>query len=50
MEQSKPQSDEIDIGQLFRSIGKGFKNFGNSALTGIASLRRIFLSYTTCKK
>ena len=42
---SSNSSDEINLSQLFKSIGNGFKNFGNSTLKGIASLRRSFLNH-----
>lgn len=35
-------SDEIDLAQFFRWIGKGFSNFGNSIIAGIAGLRNLF--------
>jgi hypothetical protein len=35
-------SDEIDLSQLFRWIGKGFSNFGQGILNGLASLRALF--------
>jgi len=35
-------SDEIDLSQVFKWIGKGFRNFGNSILNGLASLRSTF--------
>ncbi len=35
-------SDEIDLTQLFRWIGKGFTNFGQGILNGLASLRLLF--------
>jgi len=46
METNKPTHtpDEIDLAQLFRTIGRGFKNFGQSILISIASSRRLFLS------
>jgi len=46
MESNKPtnSSDEIDITQIFRSIGSGFVRIGNSIIRGIAGLRRLFLS------
>lgn len=45
MDSHKPpaSSDEIDISQIFRSIGIGFRALGQSLLIGIASLRRQFL-------
>ncbi len=40
---SKNQSsDEIDLSQVFKWIGNGFRNFGNSILGGLAGLRSIF--------
>lgn len=35
-------SDEIDLSQLFRWIGKGFNNFGQGILNTLASLRALF--------
>lgn len=35
-------SDEIDLAQFFRWIGKGFSNFGNAIIAGIAGLRNLF--------
>lgn len=35
-------SDEIDLSQLFRWIGKGFSNFGQGILNALASLRALF--------
>jgi hypothetical protein len=35
-------SDEIDLSQLFRWIGKGFSNFGQGILNALASLRSLF--------
>ncbi len=35
-------SDEIDLSQLFRWIGKGFSNFGQGILNGLANLRMLF--------
>ncbi len=45
MEDQKQRSnntDEIDLAQFFRWIGKGFSNLGNSILSGIAGLRNTF--------
>jgi len=46
MDENKPtqQSDEIDITQLFRWIGRGFKNFGLGIIAAIAGLRNIFFT------
>jgi hypothetical protein len=35
-------SDEIDIAQFFRWIGRGFSNLGNSIIAGIAGFRNLF--------
>lgn len=35
-------SDEIDLSQLFRWIGQGFRNFGQGILNALASLRSLF--------
>jgi len=35
-------NDEIDITQLFRWIGRGFRNFGLGVITAIAGLRNVF--------
>ena len=37
--QIQRNSDEIDLAQLFRSIGQGFSNLGRSIIGGIAGLR-----------
>jgi hypothetical protein len=45
MEETKPKtntSDEIDLSQLFRWIGKGFRNFGQGILNSLAALRNTF--------
>ena len=45
MDENKPKSqssDEIDLSQVFKWIGNGFRNFGNSILNGLAGLRRMF--------
>ena len=45
MDENKPKnqsSDEIDLSQVFKWIGKGFQNFGNSILNGLAGLRSTF--------
>ena len=45
MDENKPRnqsSDEIDLTQVFKGIGNGFRNFGNSILKGIAGLRNVF--------
>lgn len=39
-----PASDEIDLSQLFRWIGKGFSNFGQSILNFLATLRHTFFT------
>lgn len=46
MNEPKPvqQSDEIDIIQLFRGIGRGFKNLGMNTVAAIAGLRNIFFT------
>jgi uncharacterized protein involved in exopolysaccharide biosynthesis len=42
-QKQRPQNtDEMDLTYFFRWIGKGFSNAGNSAIYGIASLRRLF--------
>ena len=35
-------TDEIDLAQFFRWIGKGFSNLGGSIISGIATLRNLF--------
>lgn len=45
MEEQKPRpasTDEIDLAQFFRWIGRGFSNLGNSIIAGIAGLRNEF--------
>jgi hypothetical protein len=45
MEEQKQRpanTDEIDLAQFFRWIGKGFSNMGISILAGIAGLRNLF--------
>ena len=45
MDENKPKnqsSDEIDLSQVFKWIGNGFRNFGNSILSGLAGLRSTF--------
>lgn len=45
MEQQKQRpntSDEIDLAQFFRWIGRGFSNLGDSIIAGIAGLRNLF--------
>jgi hypothetical protein len=45
MEEQKQRSantDEIDLAQFFRWIGKGFSNMGQSIIGGIAGLRNLF--------
>src|SRR4051794_295987 len=37
-------TDEVDVTQIFKWIGRGFRNFGNSILFGIATLRHMFVS------
>lgn len=46
MNETKPvqPNDEIDITQLFRWIGRGFKNFGLGIIAAIAGLRNIFFT------
>lgn len=47
MEESRPKtstSDEIDLSQLFRWIGKGFSNFGQGILNSLADLRYTFFN------
>ena len=47
MEEIRPKttaSDEIDLSQLFRWIGKGFSNFGQGILNFLATLRFTFFS------
>ncbi|HEX5171794.1 MAG TPA: hypothetical protein VFW11_21595 [Cyclobacteriaceae bacterium] len=46
MSEIKPAqpSDEIDITQLFRWIGRGFKNFGLGIIMAIAGLRNLFFT------
>jgi len=45
---SRPKNtDEIDLSQLFRWIGRGFRNFGNSIIFGIAGLRNLFFNNRT---
>jgi hypothetical protein len=40
---SKPNSsDEIDLTQFFRWIGRGFSNLGNSIIYGMAVMRNVF--------
>jgi hypothetical protein len=41
MDQQKPTSEEIDLGQVFKKIGEGFKSAGIGTLRFIATLRRI---------
>jgi hypothetical protein len=40
--QRRNNSDEIDLAQFFRWIGRGFSNLGSSIIYGIASLRNSF--------
>jgi hypothetical protein len=43
--ENKPQaSDEIDLTQFFKWIGRGFRNFGNGILAALAGLRNLFFS------
>lgn len=45
MDENKPKSqssDEIDLSQVFKWIGNGFRNFGHSILSALAGLRSIF--------
>ncbi len=47
MEETKPKtntSDEIDLSQVFRWIGKGFNNFGKAILNALAYLRYTFFT------
>jgi hypothetical protein len=46
MNETKPvqPSDEIDITQLFRWIGRGFRNFGLGIIKAIAGLRNLFFT------
>jgi len=47
MEETRPKtstSDEIDLSQLFRWIGNGFKNFGQGILNFLATLRYTFFT------
>lgn len=42
-QKQRPNStDEIDLAQFFRWIGRGFSNFGRSIIAGIAGLRNLF--------
>lgn len=38
-------SDEIDLSQLFRWIGNGFRNFGQGVLNSVAGLRKTFFDH-----
>lgn len=40
--QKPSSSDEIDVAQFFRWIGRGFSNMGDSMLSGMAGLRNTF--------
>lgn len=45
MDENKPKnqsSDEIDLSQVFKWIGNGFRNFGNSILRSLAGIRSLF--------
>jgi hypothetical protein len=45
MENQSPRpnnTDEIDLTQFFRWVGRGFSRFGNSVLYGMATLRNLF--------
>lgn len=47
MEDNKAKStnsDEIDLSQLFRWIGNGFRNFGQGIIESLATLRLIFVN------
>lgn len=47
MDENKPKnqsSDEIDLSQVFKWIGNGFRKFGNSILSSIAALRNLFFT------
>lgn len=39
---SPRNSDEIDLSQIFATIGRGIRGFGNGILSGIASFRNLF--------
>src|SRR5687768_16995816 len=41
MDQQKQTGDEIDLGQLFRKIGDGFRNAGLQLMRFLATIRRI---------
>lgn len=50
MEDNKSKStnsDEIDLSQLFKWIGKGFSNFGKGFLNSLAGLRALFFQNKT---
>ncbi|MEK6780143.1 MAG: hypothetical protein AABY93_00455 [Bacteroidota bacterium] len=50
MDENKPRnqsSDEIDLSQVFKWIGNGFRNFGNSILKALAGLRSTFFENKT---
>src|SRR6188768_1770941 len=42
IKQKSQSSDEIDLSQVFKWVGNGFRNFGNSILASLAELRAIF--------
>ena len=42
--QESKSTDEIDLTQFFRWVGRGFSRFGTSILFGLASLRNLFFS------
>ena len=45
MEENKQRpsnTDEIDLAQFFRWVGRGFSNLGDSIIAGIAGLRNVF--------
>lgn len=47
MEETKPRTaatDEIDLSQLFRWIGRGFSSFGQNILNLLATLRQTFFT------
>ena len=41
-QQRPANTDEIDLAQFFKWIGRGFSNMGNSIIAGIAGLRNVF--------
>ena len=45
MDENKPKnqsSDEVDLSQVFKWVGNGFRNFANSILKGLAGIRSVF--------